>query len=328
MTFRSLLFLLFCLAFLPLIQSELDINYYQKTCPSFKEIVQKIVIDKQQTTPTTAAAALRLFFHDCIVGGCDASILVSSNFFNTAERDADVNLSLPGDGFDVVTRAKNALELECPGVVSCADIIAEAARDLVVFVGGPFYEVRLGRRDGLESKAKNAEGKYPKPTMTLTQVISIFESKGFSVQEMVALAGAHTIGFSHCSQFSHRIFNFSKTSPTDPAMNRKYAEALKKLCANASKDPGMSAFNDVMTPGKFDNMYYRNLQRGLGLLATDSALWLDERTKPFVDLYASDENKFFEDFANAMIKIGNMDIKTGNQGEIRYRCDTFNSLQR
>ncbi|XP_054822855.1 peroxidase 31-like [Prosopis cineraria] len=328
MTFRSLLFLLFCLAFLPLIQSELDVNYYQKTCPKFKEIVQKTVIDKQQTTPTTAAAALRLFFHDCMLGGCDASVLVSSNAFNTAERDADINLSLPGDGFDVVARAKNALELECPGVVSCADVLAEAARDLVVIVGGPFYEVRLGRRDGLESKAKDAEGKYPKPTMTLSKIISIFASKGFSLQEMVALSGAHTIGFSHCSQFSYRIFNFSKTSASDPAMNSMYVEGLKKLCANASKDPGMSAFNDVMTPGKFDNMYYRNLQRGLGLLATDTALWLDKRTKSFVDLYAANQNKFFQDFANAMIKVSNLDIKTGNQGEIRHRCDTFNSLQR
>ncbi|KAK4272413.1 hypothetical protein QN277_020976 [Acacia crassicarpa] len=259
MTVRSLLFLLFYLAFLPLIQSELDINYYQKTCLKFKEIVQKIVIDHQQTTPTTATATLCLFFHDCMVGSCDASVLISSNFLNIAERDVDVNLSLPGDGFDVVARAKNTLELECPCVVSCADIIAEATRDLVVFAGEPFYEVRLGRRDGLESKAKNAEGKYPKQTMTLTQVVSIFESKGFSVQEMVALAGAHTMGFSHCSQFSHRIFNFSKTSPINTAMNRKYAKGLKKLCSNASKDQGMSAFNDVMTPGKFDNMYYRNL---------------------------------------------------------------------
>ncbi|KAF7829391.1 peroxidase 6-like [Senna tora] len=326
MTFRFLLFLLFCLAFLPLIQSELTTNYYEKTCPAFSEIVQKTVTEKQQTSPTTAAGTLRLFFHDCLVGGCDASVLISTNAFNVAERDAEIDLSLPGDGFDVVLRAKNNLELQCPGVVSCADILAEAARDLVVMVGGPFYEVRLGRKDGLESKAKNTEGKYPKPTMPLSEIISLFASHGFSVQEMVALTGAHTIGLSHCKEFSKRLYSFSKESEMDPAMNRQYAEGLKKLCANESKDPGLSAFNDVMTPGKFDNMYFKNLQYGLGLLATDTAMWTDQRTKPFVDLYAKDQNKFFHDFADAMVKVSLMNVKEGKDGEVRNRCDAFNSL--
>lgn len=327
MTFRFLLFLLFCLAFLPLIQSELVPNFYEKTCPKFGEIVQRTVIEKQQTSPTTAAATLRLFFHDCLLGGCDASVLVSTNAFNVAERDADINLSLAGDGFDIVARSKNQLELQCPGVVSCADILAEAARDLVVMVGGPYYEVKLGRRDGLESKAQLTQGKYPKPTMPLTEIISIFALHGFSVQEMVALVGAHTIGFSHCNEFSNRIFNFSKESEIDPTMNRKYAEGLRKLCANEAKDPGLSAFNDVMTPGKFDNMYFKNLQKGLGLLATDTLLWTDKRTKPFVDLYAADQNKFFQDFAQAMVKVSLMNVKTGKEGEIRHRCDAFNSMQ-
>lgn len=205
MTYNFQLFpLLLCLTFFPLLQSKLTPNYYQKTCPKFSEIIQKTVHEKQMSLPTTAAATLRLFFHDCMVGGCDASILITSNSFNKAERDADINLSLPGDGFDVIMRVKTTLELECPGVVSCADILAQAARDLIVVVGGPFYQVRLGRKDSFESKAAHSEGAYPKPTMTMSEIISLFDSKGFSVQEMVALVGAHTIGFSHCKEFSNR----------------------------------------------------------------------------------------------------------------------------
>jgi len=66
--------------------------------------------------------------------GCDASVLIASRESNKAERDAEINLSLPGDGYDVFFRAKRALELQCPGFVSCADVMAIATRDLVNLV--------------------------------------------------------------------------------------------------------------------------------------------------------------------------------------------------
>jgi peroxidase len=81
-----------------------------------------------------------------------------------------------------------------------------------------------------------------------------------------------------------------------------------------------------MTPTKFDNMYFRNLKRGLGLLATDSLMFEDKRTKPFVELYATNQTKFFEDFGQAMRKVSVLHIKAGKEGEIRNRCDNFNQL--
>ncbi|KAK6922138.1 hem peroxidase [Dillenia turbinata] len=286
-----------------------------------------IVTAKQTASPTTAAGTLRLFFHDCFLHGCDASILISSNAFNKAERDANINLSLPGDAFDLIVRAKTALELACPGIVSCADILAVATRNLVTMVGGPYYEVQLGRKDGFISNVAQVEGNYPRPTMSMSQIISIFASIGFSVREMVALAGAHTIGFSHCKEFSNRLFNYSKNSQSDPAYDPKYAEKLRKLCANYTKNPDTSAFNDAVTPSKFDNMYYINLKRGMGLLASDHALVADPRTKQYVNLYAKDQNAFFEAFANAMKKLSVYQVKTGNKGEVRRRCDAFNDLK-
>jgi len=227
-----------------------------------------------------------------VVNGCDASVLISSNSFNKAERDADLNLSLSGDAFDLIVRAKTALELACPHIVSCSDILAQATRDLITMVGGPFYKVILGRKDGLVSQASRVEGNIPRVNMSMNQIIKMFASKGFTVQEMVALTGSHTIGFSHCKEFADRIFNYNKTVPTDPEIYPKFADALKKNCANYTKDPAMSAFNDVMTPGKFDNMYFQNLQRGLGLLASDHALFKNSRTKPIVDLFAANQTAF------------------------------------
>ncbi|KAL3591693.1 hypothetical protein D5086_010333 [Populus alba] len=49
----------------------------------------------------------------------------------SAESDAEINLSLTGDGYDVFSRAKRASELQCPGIVSCANVMAIASRDLV-----------------------------------------------------------------------------------------------------------------------------------------------------------------------------------------------------
>ncbi|KAL1569938.1 peroxidase [Salvia divinorum] len=309
-------------------QPKLATDYYSKSCPNFAKIIQEVVTDKQLAVPTTAAGALRLFFHDCVVGGCDASLLLGSSPISPAsERDHEINHSLPGDAFDVVIRAKVRLELECPGVVSCSDVLAEATRDLITMVGGPFYPVPLGRLDSHEPHAADVEGHIARPNMTLTTIIDIFAVKGFSVQEMVALSGAHTVGFSHCSEFANRIFNFSATQDHDPTMNPDYVAGLRKLCANYLKDPTMAAFNDPMSPGKFDNTYFANLQNGLGLLASDQILASDPRTKPFVDAYAKDQNKFFQDFAKAMEKVGVLDIKTGDKGEVRKRCDTPNTTK-
>lgn len=139
---------------------QLSTDYYKNSCPRALDIIRNTIVDKQITNPTTAAGTVRLFFHDCFVGGCDASVLVSSNSFNKGERDADDNLSLPGDGFDAIVRAKTALELTCPGVVSCSDILAVAARDLITMVIATLL-LNFSFRKG--SQNRNQSDCYGKP---------------------------------------------------------------------------------------------------------------------------------------------------------------------
>ncbi|KAM7274167.1 hypothetical protein ACFE04_028831 [Oxalis oulophora] len=226
----------------------------------------------------------------------------------------------------IIRETVTALELSCPGIASCADILASTTRDLIKMVGGPYYAVNLGRKDGLVSLASHVEGNLPRVNMTMDRIIDMFVKKGFTIREMVALTGGHTIGFSHCSEFSDRLFNHSKTSPVDPDLHPKFAQGLAKMCKNYKTDTSMAAFNDVMTPGKFDNMYYKNLPRGLGLLSTDSAMYKDPRTRPIVEQYALNQTAFFNDFARAMEKLSVYQVKTGKNGEVRHRCDSFNSL--
>ncbi|XVF50266.1 hypothetical protein PTKIN_Ptkin04bG0082500 [Pterospermum kingtungense] len=328
MAFPSFLFLIIPLLIsLRFSQAQLSPDYYKASCPDLDNIIRDTVTSKHKTYPTAAAATLRLFFQDCMIGGCDASLLISSNAFNKAERDADINLSLSGDAFDVIVRTKTALELSCPGIVSCSDILALATRNFINLVGGPSYTLHLGRKDSLESSISKVEGNVPRANTSIDEIIKMFESKKLTVQEMVALSGAHTIGLSHCKEFAYRLYNYNRNTPTDPSYNPKYAEALKTVCKDYEKNPAMSAFNDAVTPSKFDNMYYQNLLKGMGLLESDSVLLKDPKAKSFVQLYATDQTAFFNDFARAMEKLSHFGVKTGNQGEVRRKCDAFNSIQ-
>ncbi|CAN7109071.1 peroxidase 41 [Brassica rapa] len=321
-SFLPVIFLV--LVFVPSILSapvtSLTKDYYQETCPDFSKIVRETVTTTQGPQGRTAAGILRLFFHDCFLEGCDASVLIAKNALNKSERDDELNHSLTEETFDIVTRIKAALEESCPGVVSCADILAQSTHDVVTMIGGPSYEVKLGRKDGFESKAHKVRENLPLPNHTVHDMMSLFQKKGFTLKEMVALSGAHTIGISHCKDFISRVIG----PQPDPDIEARYAEVLKSLCKDYTVNETRGSFLDPVTPDKFDNMYYKNLEKGMGLLASDHILFKDNSTRPFVELYANDQTVFFEDFARAMEKLGMVGVKGDKDGEVRRRCDNLN----
>ncbi|RWW35621.1 hypothetical protein BHE74_00059434 [Ensete ventricosum] len=216
-----------------------------------------------------------------------------------AEKDAPDNLSLAGDGFDTVIKAKQDVEDRCPGVVSCADILAIATRDVVVLSGGPYFAVELGRRDGLISQAERVAGRLPGPDLDLNRLSDLFRMNNLTTHDMIALSGAHTVGFSHCSRFAGRLYS----SAVDPLLNPAYARLLMRACPR-DVDPTIAVNMDPFTPTVFDNIYYRNLLNGEGL-----------------------QTSFFGAFATAMVRLGRVGVKTGSQGEIRNDCTAFNLQQ-
>ncbi|KAI4315049.1 hypothetical protein L6164_027897 [Bauhinia variegata] len=314
-----------CLCLYPYYASaQLSRNHYAKTCPNVESIVREAVRKKFQQTFVTVPATLRLFFHDCFVQGCDASVMIQSTPNNKAEKDHPDNLSLAGDGFDTVIKAKEAVDSvpQCKNKVSCADILALATRDVIALAGGPSYAVELGRFDGLVSKASNVNGRLPSPDSNLNQLNSLFASNGLTQTDMIALSGAHTVGFSHCSRFANRIYNFSPQSPVDPTLDKQYATELQSMCPR-NVDPRIAINMDPTTPRAFDNAYYKNLLQGKGLFSSDQVLFTDPRSKSAVNAFASNSNTFNANFIAAITKLGRVGIKNAKNGNIRTRCDVL-----
>ncbi|XP_059294323.1 peroxidase 55 [Lycium ferocissimum] len=304
-------------------QGQLVENFYGITCPNVEFIVQQAVSTKFSQTFVTIPATLRLFFHDCFVEGCDASVMIASPN-GDAEKDSSDNISLAGDGFDTVVKAKEAVEAMCPGVVSCADIVAIAARDVVVLAGGPSYNVELGRRDGLISKASRVAGNLPEPHFNLKRLNTMFAKHNLSQFDMIALSGAHTLGFSHCDRFANRLYSFTPSNTVDPSLDQEYAKQLMQMCPQ-NVDPSIAINMDPVTPRTFDNEYYKNLVGGKGLFTSDQVLFTDKASQGTVSDFANNAFDFNGAFVTAMRKLGRVGVKTGNQGEIRLDCTRFNS---
>ncbi|XP_061338890.1 peroxidase 51-like [Gastrolobium bilobum] len=304
--------------------AQLSRHHYATTCPNVENIVREAVKKKFHQTFLTVPATIRLFFHDCFVQGCDASLLVASTAHNKAEKDHPDNLSLAGDGFDTVIKAKEAVDAVplCRNKVSCADILAMATRDVIALAGGPYYEVELGRFDGLRSKASDVHGRLPQPDFNLNQLNSLFAANGLTQTEMIALSGAHTVGFSHCNKFTDRVYDYKSKSRVDPTLNLQYAVELKAMCPR-NVDPRIAINMDPTTPKKFDNVYFKNLQMGKGLFTSDQVLFTDRRSKASVNAFARDSKTFHANFVAAMTKLGRVGVKNARNGNIRTHCSVL-----
>ncbi|KAL6345474.1 hypothetical protein AAG906_017194 [Vitis piasezkii] len=317
---KLLILLLFSFAAFPSSSSRLAFNFYGASCPSAEFIVKNTVRSASSFDPTIPGKLLRLLFHDCMVEGCDASVLLQGN---DTERSDPANASL--GGFSVINSAKRVLEIFCPGTVSCADILALAARDAVEIVGGPMLQIPTGRRDGRASVASVVRFNIIDTSFSMDEMMKLFSSKGLSLDDLVILSGAHTIGSAHCSAFSDRFQADSKGTLTriDTSLDKAYANELRKKCPS-SVSSSVTVNNDPETSFLFDNQYYRNLMAHKGLFQSDSVLFSDKRTKKMVEDLANDQNSFFERWGQSFLKLTIIGVKSGDEGEIRQSCEVAN----
>ncbi|KAL6126822.1 hypothetical protein ACLB2K_074867 [Fragaria x ananassa] len=285
--------------------AQLSSKFYSKSCPRLFSTVKSTVQAAIRNEPRMGASLLRLHFHDCFVNGCDGSVLLDDTANFTGEKNAVPNKNSVR-GFNVIDNIKSAVENVCPGVVSCADILAITARDSVAILGGPSWNVKLGRRDARTASQAAANSSIPPPTSNLNQLISRFNALGLSTKDMVALSGSHTIGQARCTTFRARVYNETNNLESSLAQTRK---------SNCPRTTGSGDNNlaplDLQSPTAFDNNYYKNLIKNRGLLHSDQQLFLNGgSTDSIVRGYSSSQSTFTSDFAAAMIKMGNINPLT------------------
>jgi len=245
--------------------------FYDESCPSAYDVVRRVIQDARVSDPRLPASLIRLHFHDCFVNGCDGSLLLDDDLpAIQSEKHAPGN-DKSARGFEVVDDIKSALEKACPGVVSCADILALAAEISVELAGGPRWRVLLGRRDGTTTNIEGANN-LPSPFDPLNKLQEKFRNFNLDDTDLVALQGAHTFGKVQC-QFTQQN-------------------------CTAGQSGGSLENLDQVTPKVFDNKYYSNLLEGRAQLRSDQVMLSDPSavvtTAPIVHRFAGNQQDFFQ----------------------------------
>lgn len=305
------------------LEAQLQVGFYTSSCAIAEFVVKDEVRKAYMSDMGLAAGLVRMHFHDCFVRGCDGSVLIDSTTSNTAEKDAPAN-NPSLRGFEIVDNAKARLETLCPGKVSCADIVAFAARDSVEMTGGLGYDVPAGRRDGRLSLASEANTNLPSPASNVNQLTQIFGNKGLTQEEMVTLSGAHTIGRAHCTSFSARLYSFNTTTNQDPTLDSQYASQLKQKCPQGSTNTNLVVPMDPSSPNVMDVGYYNDILANRGLFTSDQTLLTNSGTANQVNQNAMNTFVWGSKFAAAMVKMGQIGVLTGGAGEVRLNCRKIN----
>ena len=82
---------------------------------------------------------------------------------------------------------------------------------------------------------------------------------------------------------------------------------------------------DLITADVLDNKYYVGVQNNLGLFTSDHALTTLPQLNNAVNENAKSADVWVKKFKRASVKMGEIEVLTGDQGEIRKKCSAVNA---
>ncbi|CEP19885.1 hypothetical protein [Parasitella parasitica] len=184
--------------------------------------------------------------------------------------------------------ARNALEPvhEKHPWITYADLYTLGGCVAVEQMGGPHIPWEGGRFDTNDKDSIPSRNRLPDGSLGKNHVIDVFLDRlGMTVQETVALMGAHAVGECHKS---HQGFDGPWTPNQTEFTNNFYKMLLTRTWKEKKWD-GPRQFEDEET-------------HELMMLPTDMVM-LEPPFRHYTELYAEDQDRFFEDFKNALLKL-------------------------
>ncbi|KWU45516.1 heme-binding peroxidase [Rhodotorula sp. JG-1b] len=170
--------------------------------------------------------------------------------------------------------------------ITYADLWTLAGVVAIKEMGGPECKWKPGRTDFADESKCPPRGRLPDGALAADHLRHVFYRMGFNDQEIVALAGAHSLGRCH----SDRSGFEGPWSVTPTKFSTQYFKLTKfKWEKKTWEGP----------------VQYKNTDLGeeLMMLPTDMALIEDEKFLPYVKKYAEDREAFYSDFAAVFSKL-------------------------
>lgn len=170
-------------------------------------------------------------------------------------------------------------------------------------MGGPDIPFYPGRTDYVDDSKLPPRGRLPDGAQGADHIRHVFYRMGFNDQEIVALSGAHNLGRCHADRSG---FEGAWVQNPTRFSNSYFRLMLSLQWKEKTLENGVRQFVHVD----------EDLGEELMMLPTDLALVNDSAFRPWVELYAKDKERFFEDFRNVFLKLVELGIERDDKGRV------------